>query len=137
MKPADHAHADFALTDDETDPLGRPVDATLLDQYVAAAYDSCTSCQDALLTLLVDDAVTTARLVELACIAVHNALDGLPASMTDENAPGLASREFRLLARAGLDGANTTMFDQCAHMSTPQRRDAANTATDLLIGHLG
>lgn len=137
MTSTDHTHPGFEIPDDLGDPLERPVDHTLLGQFVGAAYDGCPSCQDALLTLVIDDTATTARIVELACVATHSALGGLPASLTEDNTPGPATPEFRRLARAGLDGANTAMFDQCAQMSPTQRRNAANTAADILIGHLG
>jgi hypothetical protein len=101
-----HDHAGFEIPATLAGPLGRPVDHDLLGRFVGAGFDGCTSCQDALLTLMVEDPDTTARLVELACVATHGALGGLPASMTDDDAPGLAAPEFRRLARAGLDGAN-------------------------------
>jgi hypothetical protein len=118
------------------DPAGRVVDHELLGQFVGAAFDGCTSCQDALLTLMVEDAATTARLVELACVATQAMLGGLPASLTQDGASGLASPEFRRLARAGLDGANDAMWRCCEQMTTSQRRAAANTAADTLIGNL-
>jgi hypothetical protein len=129
-----HAHEGFEIPYD--DPAGRPVDHKLLSQFTGAAFDGCTSCQDALLTLIVEDAATTGRLVELACVATSAALGGLPAALTDPDARGLAAPEFRHLARAGLDGANDQMFAQCAQMTSAQRRAAANTAADILIGHL-
>lgn len=72
---------------------------------------------------------------------VGAAVDGC-ASCQDEaltrldDAPGLSSPEFRRLARAGLDGANTEMFAACKAMTPTQRRAAANTALDNLVGHL-
>lgn len=134
MSSTEHDHPGFEIA---ADLLGRPVDNTLLGQFVGAAYHGCTSCQDALLTLVIEAAATTSRLVERACLATHSALGGLPATMTDTDSPGPETPEFRRLARAGLDGANTAMFTQCAEMSTTQCRAAANTAADLLIGHLG
>jgi hypothetical protein len=35
-----------------------------------------------------------------------------------------------------MDSANDDMFYECGQLSTTQRRAAANTAADLLIGHL-
>jgi hypothetical protein len=72
-------------------PSAAPVDNTMLGQFVGAPFDGCTSCQDALLTLMVEDLTTTTRLVELACVSTHAALGGLPANMTDEQAPGPGS----------------------------------------------
>jgi hypothetical protein len=90
----------------------------MLGQFVGTPFDGCTSCQDALLTLMVEDPTTTTRLVELACVSTHAALGGLPANMTDEQAPGLATREFRRLARAGADGATHAMFTNCERMTS-------------------
>jgi len=127
-----HSHGGFEVPVDSVD---RPVNRELLGQFVGAAFDSCTSCQDALLTLLVEDPVTTARLVELACVATQMEFGGLPGSLTDEHRPGPASPEFRRLAREGLNGI-TTMFTLCEQMSPAQRRAAANTGADILLGHL-
>lgn len=134
MTAVDHRHEGFEIPDG--DPLGRPVDHQLLSQFVGAASDGCTSCQDALLTLMTEDAATTARLVEIACVATQSALGGLPGSMTDPFAIGPEAPEFRRIARAGLDGANTALFTACEQLTPPERRAAANTAADILIGHL-
>jgi hypothetical protein len=131
-----HDHAGFEIPATFGDPLGRPVDHALLGRFVGAAFDGCVSCQDPLLTLMVEDPATTARLVELACVATDAVLGGLPAGLTDQHAPGLAALEFRRLARAGLDGANDAMFTACADMTTTERRAAANTAADILVGQL-
>jgi hypothetical protein len=134
MTSPDHAHAGF---EHGPDRYGRPVDGELLGQFTGAAFDGCTTCQDALLTRIVDDPPTCARLVELACVATHGAFGGLPASMTDETSTdGVTSPEFRRLAHAGLDGANDAVFALCAQMTVAERRAAANTAADLLVGHL-
>lgn len=116
-----HDH-EFPVPEGYVDPLGRPVDAALLGRFIGAAFDGCTTCQDAELTLVVADPATCARLIELACVTVDSQLGGLPASMTDPAAPGVASPEFRELARAGLDGANSAMFDACAAMRPTARR---------------
>ncbi|GAB4590270.1 hypothetical protein [Nocardia sp. IFM 10818] len=132
----DHSHPGFDVPDD-ADPFGdRGVDGKLLGSFVGAAFDGCTSCQDAILTLLVQNAPTTARLVELACIAVHSTLGGLPPALLTPTGSGPTTPEFAQLARAGLDGDNTAMFALCETMSPEQRRAAANTAADLLIGQL-
>lgn len=133
---AGHDHGGFEVPADYTDPAGRPVDHALLGQFVGAAFDGCTSCQDALLTLLTEDAPTTARLVELACVVTHAALGGLPANMTTPGVPGLCSPEFRTLAAAGVDGNNAAMFAACERMTAGQRREAANSAADIVVGHL-
>lgn len=135
--PSDHAHEGFEIPDDFEHPGGRRVDNKLLGELTGAAFDGCTSCQDPLLTLMTEkDPTTTARLVELACVGVHGALGGLPASMTDDDVPGQSSLEFRRLARAGLDDANDAMFEECERMSPAERRAAVNTALDTLIGQI-
>lgn len=133
---AGHDHGGFEVPAGYADPAGRPVDHALLGQFVGAAFDGCTSCQDALLTLLTEDAPTTARLVELACVATHAALGGLPANMTTPGVPGLCSPEFRTLAAAGADGNNAAMFAACEQMTAGQRREAANSAADIVVGNL-
>jgi len=131
----DHQH-DFPIPSDYQDPAGRPVDMELLGAFIGAAYDGCTTCQDAEMTRLVTDPATTARLVELACVAIQASLGGLPRNMTDRKAPGMTSQSFRALARAGLDGRNDAMFQACAAMGVPRRREAANDAADLLVGQI-
>jgi hypothetical protein len=132
----EHDHAGFEFPPGYADPLGRPVDYELLGRFVGAAFDGCAPCQDALLARMVQDAVTTARLVELACVATQGALGGLPAGLTQDGVPGLAGPELRRLARAGLDGANDELFRVCEEMTAAQRRAAADSAADLLIGLL-
>jgi hypothetical protein len=129
-----HNHGDGF--DASADPLGRPVNGALLAEFIGAAFDGCTPCQDAQLTLLADDDATTARLVELACVGTAAQFGGLPDNMTVDGYPGPASPEFRRLARAGLDGGNDTMFTTAAQMTSTERRAAANTAADLLVGQL-
>lgn len=58
---------------------------------MGAAYDGRATCQDPLLTLMAEDAATSARTAELACIAVHGTFGGLPDSMTDEHMSGSRS----------------------------------------------
>ncbi|MGA4954088.1 hypothetical protein [Streptomyces lydicamycinicus] len=131
-----HDHKVFEIPGDYQDPNGRPVDHKLLGSLVGAAFEGCASCQDPLLTLLVEDPTTTARLVELACVSTQSMLGGLPASMTDDGVSGASSPEFRRLARAGLNGANDAMFRACEQMSPADRRSATNTALDTLVGIL-
>ena len=131
-----HAHEPFDVPAGFTDPLGRPVAHDLLGRVIAAAFDGCTSCQTPLLDRLTQDPVTTLRLVELACVATHSALGGLPDSLLDPTVPGMASVEFRLLASSGVEGHNDAMLTTTTGMTPAQRRAAAETALDILIGHL-
>lgn len=131
----DHRHDGFDVSG-YADPDQLPVDGQLLGQFIGAAFDGCTSCQDAQLTLLIEDPTTTGRLVELACVATHALLGGLPLALTEPDKPGPASEEFRRLAAAGLDGHRAALFATAATMSPAERRAAANTAADILIGQL-
>lgn len=137
-EPTEHTHAGFEIPEDFEDPEGRPVDHKLLSALVGAAFDGCLSCQDPLLTLLVEDPATTARLVELACIIVQNLFGGLPASMTypGHDPSNAFSVEFRRLAYEGLDGAHEAMGQMCAAMPVVNRRAAANTALNQVVGGL-
>lgn len=119
------------------DPWGRPVNGKLLGKLVGAAFDGCMICQDPLIQETAADPDTTARLVEVACIAVNATLGGLPHALVDESAAGIASKPFRLLARAGIDGANDRMWQTCRDMPESNRLEAIGTALNLIIGHLG
>ncbi len=131
-----HDHEGFGAPPEFADPLGRPVNRDLLGRFIGAAFDGCKPCQEALAAEISEDAVTAARLVELACLAVDSTVGGVPSAMTSDDAPGLASPEFRKLARAGADGHNAAMFDECAAMTAAERRSAVETAADLLIGQM-
>ncbi|MEU5157774.1 MULTISPECIES: hypothetical protein [Actinomycetes] len=134
-RPAEwHAHPGWSL-DDVPQPGGWQADSKLFEELTGAAFEGCTTCQDVLLTLLVEDSVTTARLVEMACGAIIDLEGELPASQVDPDAPGEASREFRRLARAGLGTSTDGMYRECGQMTPAERRAAANTALDTLVGY--
>ncbi|MGW5920815.1 hypothetical protein ACWFPY_17670 [Nocardia fluminea] len=134
MTSRDHLHDGFAVDD----PWGRGVDAPLLGHLIGASFDGCKPCQADLLAAVADHPPTTARAVELACVALHTQVGGLSKSLTDPDDPmSLASRAFRELARTGLDGGNEQMFEAAASMSIHERAAAVDTATDLLVGILG
>ncbi|MFD7735305.1 hypothetical protein ACFV6F_33595 [Kitasatospora phosalacinea] len=116
-------------------PGGWQPDSRLFEEVTGAAFAACLSCQDMALTLLVEDAVTTARLVELACGAIIELVGDMPPELTDPAAPGHASPEFRRLARAGLGASTDGMYRECELMTTAERRAAANTALDTLVGY--
>ena len=67
-----HAHRGWPL-DEVPQPGSWRADSKLFEDVTGAAFEGCASCQDAALTLLVEDAVTTARLVsnETAVETVH------------------------------------------------------------------
>ncbi|MET7844484.1 hypothetical protein ABZT45_39135 [Streptomyces sp. NPDC005356] len=129
-----HAHRGWSL-DDLPQPGGWQADRKLFEDVTGAAFEGCASCQDAALTLLVEDAVTTARLVELACGAIITVEGDLSASQVDPDAPGGASPEFWHLARAGLGQATDGMYRESAQLTPTERRAAANTALEALVGY--
>lgn len=132
----DHNH-EFGIPDGYVDPSPYPVDIALLDRFVGAAFDGCPTCQDAELTLLVSDATSCARLVDLACGMMGDIFGGaLPPSTYDPAAPGVAALEFRALVRAGLDGKSEAVVAACQAMTPTARRKAVNTAADIIVGLL-
>jgi hypothetical protein len=130
-----HDH-DFPVPPGYRDPEGRQVDDALLGQLVGAAWDGCGPCQAQHLAALAEDHASTAHLVELACVGTMAAVGGLPRDMTDDEAPGMASPEFRRLARAGVGGRNEWMFRESAQMPVAERLRAANSALDIIVGYM-
>ncbi|GAA2100412.1 hypothetical protein GCM10009801_72910 [Streptomyces albiaxialis] len=128
-----HDHHGWSL-DAVPQPGGWAPDSKLFEDVTGAAFEGCVSCQDAALTLLVEDAVTTARLVELACGVIIGLEGDMPPSQVDPDAPGNSSPEFRRLARAGLGKTTDGMYHECEQMTPSERRAAANTALDTLVG---
>ncbi|GAA2997344.1 hypothetical protein GCM10020229_10360 [Kitasatospora albolonga] len=128
-----HRHPGIVVNDGPH-PDGWNTDAALLETVTGAALARCTSCQDVTLTLLVEDPVTCARLVELACEAIIERQGSLPRNQTDPDAPGFASLAFRRLARAGQGATTRGMYQECEQMTGEERRAAANTALDTLVG---
>lgn len=130
-----HDHA-FEVPDGFRPPDGRrDIDHELLGQFTGAAFDGCQECQAVLLGRMAGDPAVTARLVELACVAINEAVGGLPPSLTAPG-PGLAAAEFRRLAAAGADGNNDAMFALAETMTRAERRAAMETAADLVVGFL-
>ncbi|WP_069162928.1 hypothetical protein [Nocardia altamirensis] len=131
----DHAHDGFELPLSEVTDGG--ADTALLGQLVGAAFDECLSCQEAMLTLIAEDVPTTAQLVELALVAVHNTLGALPVDLVDTgDTDSPVPVGFRQMALTGLDGDTAALDAACAGLSAPQRLAAARTATDLFVGEM-
>lgn len=128
----EHDHSGF----EETDPDGRGVDTATVSGLVGAAFDGCDWCQARHLGVLAGDAVSTARLVELACMLTVELVGGVPATMYDDDTPGVSSPAFRMLVRTGKDGANNAMYALAQRMPPERRREAAETALDTIVGHL-
>lgn len=129
-----HRHPGLSL-DAGPHPDGWKADRALLEAVTGAALARCTSCQGVTLTLLVEDSVTCARLVELACEAITKREGSLPHNQTDPDASGYASLAFRRLARASQDVTAHRMYQECEQMTVHERRAAANTALDTLVGY--
>ncbi|WP_410877388.1 hypothetical protein [Nocardia sp. A7] len=132
MTSRDHLHDGFAIDD----PLGRGIDGPLLSHLMGAAFDRCAPCQADLLAAVADHPPTAARAVELACIAVHEKVGGLPGNLTEPDIHAIASRAFRHLARTGVNHGNEQMFEAAAVMSITDRAAAVDSALDLLVGIL-
>ncbi|GLW54690.1 hypothetical protein [Kitasatospora phosalacinea] len=79
--------------------------------------------------------MTTARLVELACGAIIELVREMPSALTDPGVPGAAGPEFRRLARGGQGATTDGVYRACELMTTPERRGAANTTLDTLVGY--
>jgi hypothetical protein len=131
----EHAHRGWTL-EAVPQPAGWQADSTLFEAVTGAVFEGCVSCQDASLTLLIEDAVTTARVAELACGAIINVEGHLPPSHTDPDLPDQASSpEFRRLAGAAQGKTTDGMYHACERMTPTERRAAVNTALDIIAGY--
>lgn len=136
----EHDHDHFVIPPAER--IDDKVDYDLMSAFLGAADETCTSCQDAELTRLVQDVPTTVQMVELNGNMIASMLGGLPAGMTVEDDPDeLATHppEFRAILRAALeaghpDRARAAMRKVCEGMTETQRREAVNAAADGIIG---
>src|SRR2546421_18423 len=91
-----HAHRGWPL-DEVPQPGSWRADSKLFEDVTDAAFEGCASCQDAALTLLVEDAVTTARLVSNETKAFAPLLDTL--DLTDTLVTADAMQTTRANAR--------------------------------------
>ncbi|WP_280462737.1 hypothetical protein [Nocardia carnea] len=132
----DHEHEGFEIPPGKLDGWG--VDTALLGQLIGAAYDECPSCQEALLTLLAENAPTTAQLVELACVAVRETLGGIPVDLVDTaDADSPVPIGFRRLALSVVEHAGPAALSaQCAGLPATERQATARTATALFVGEM-
>lgn len=138
----DHSHMQFQL-DVPQDSRALPIDYRLLSRLINAAFDMCQACQDDLVRHISLDGPTTARLVELACVAVNEVWGGLPPDFTKDDTESMASPEFRKLARVGSNGHNDAMYAECGKMTPAERKTAIESSAAILAGghamliHLG
>lgn len=134
--PETHEHTLFEVPEDFADPLGRTgIDYPAMGRLMSAAFDGCTTCQEAMLSPMAEDAKTTARVIEFVCGMIAGIFGGLPVNLHRDHPGALASPQFRTLARAGMDGHSERMFAACAEMDPNDRRAALNTALDLFVGY--
>ncbi|MFC5252979.1 hypothetical protein [Streptomyces nigrescens] len=131
-----HQHDPVELPGGSTDSDGRPVDQQLLGELMAAAIKGCTGCVDRLLGKVAADSVCVARLVEVSRLTALRVYRGeLPSFMTDDDdGSGPSSTELRRLVRAVT--AAEPLFEECEQLTVAERRSAASTALELLVGHL-
>jgi hypothetical protein len=133
-----HRHDRVRVPAGYADPAGRPVDHLLLARLLGARLDGCRLCTELLLTLLAEDALTTARLVELCCISSREHAGGLAVQLTDTDTDtaGDGSAQFLELAAAGFVGGSAALRRHCERMNATDRRSAAASAMSVLIHQL-
>lgn len=140
--PDNHSHMLFQL-DVPDDSQSVSIDYRLLSRLVNVAFDMCHACQDDLVTRISLDGPSTARLVELACVAINEVWGGIPPDFTQDDEESMASPEFRLLARTGSGGHNDAMYAECRKMTPAERKAAIESSAAILAGghamliHLG
>ncbi|WP_331765103.1 hypothetical protein [Nocardia sp. NBC_01388] len=129
----DHGHKGFEIAPGKL----AGADTVLIGQLVGAAFDECPSCQEALLTLVAQDAPTTAQLVELACVAVNDTLGGIPVDLVDTaDTDSPVPLAFRELALSFMDGDPAPLHAHSAVLPATERHAAARTATALFVGEM-
>lgn len=131
----DHIHDGFHLS--EPDPFARGSDTALICHLVGASYDGCQPCQDELAAAVAEDAPTTARIVELACVGMAATTGGgLPAVMLSAGDEPMFSPQFRELARAGADAddGNAKLWAAANDMDVIDRAAVVDDAVILLTG---
>jgi hypothetical protein len=131
-----HRHDRVRVPAHYVDPSGRPVDHLLLARVFGAVLDGCGMCAELSLVLLAEDALTTARLVELCCISSRERESSLAAQLADTDAAGTASAQFLELAAAGFVSGSAALTQRCQRMSATERRSAAASAMTVLIHQL-
>ncbi len=106
-------------------------DPMLLRRLIGAAYAGCAPCQVTALTAVSEHPPTSARVVEVTCTTLVNALGSIPGS-----ALSTLSTPFRTLATVGDESGIEAMRDAAVVMTPAQRRQAVDSALDLLVGIL-
>ncbi|NGO67080.1 hypothetical protein [Streptomyces boncukensis] len=131
-----HHHEPVEFPGGSTNADGQVVDGRLLGELMGAALNDCAECVDQLLSEVARDSACLSRLVEVSRLTALRVYQGeLPPFMTDDDdRSGPGSMEFRRLVRAV--NAAEPLVEEYGRMTHAERRRAADTALDLLVGHL-
>ncbi|MEU8543061.1 hypothetical protein AB0C52_24265 [Streptomyces sp. NPDC048717] len=131
----EHEHKQVALPGGPVDSEGRAVNEPLLAALTGAAVSGCTECVQRLLDEAAAEPACVARLVEVArLIAIRTNRGELPGFMTDSDTSGPVGPEFKRLVRAVTAAEPVTVV--CEQMTGAERRSAAGTAIEMLVGQL-
>lgn len=131
-----HEHGPVELPGGPVDTEGRAVNEPLLAALTGAAVGGCTECVQRLLEEVAAEPACVARLVEVTRLTAIRTNGGeLPGYMTDDDDPsGPAVPEFKRLVRAATAAEPVTVV--CEQMTSAERRAAAGTAIETLVGQL-
>lgn len=133
--PKNGAHEPFECP---PDPERRPVNLELLGALMGAALEfpsGCLPCQAKHLDDLAADGPTTARLAEIALMMISEAFGGIPSNTARVSVDG-GDAEFARMVAAGLEGQGAAVFELAEGMPPAERRRAASTALDTVVGFL-
>ncbi|HEY1971773.1 MAG TPA: hypothetical protein VGH89_27705 [Pseudonocardia sp.] len=111
------------------------MDHQLLARLLGAMLDGCGLCAELLLVMLAEDALTTARLVELCCMSAREQ-GGINGRSAHPNTSATPSAWFRELAEAGVARGSAVLSRRCQQMTPDQRREVASDDMTVLIHQL-
>ncbi|MFD5030015.1 hypothetical protein ACFWM0_06255 [Streptomyces sp. NPDC058405] len=131
-----HDHGPVELPGGPVDAEGRAVNEALLAALTGAAVNGCAGCVERLLDEVAAEPACVARLVGVARLTAMRLDRGeLPRFMTDDDdSSGPAAPEFKRLVRAVTAAEPVT--EVCERMTAGERRAAAGSAIEMLVGHL-
>jgi hypothetical protein len=129
-----HQHDHIRVPTTYVDPRGRPVDHELLGRLVSALLDDCDLCSELMLVLLAEDAVSTARLIELAYLSGRRH-DADPLADDSSTRPLLSPRLLAVFV-AGVTQGSAALLTECERMSPSHRQTIAGDAAAVMIHQL-
>ncbi|WP_405842568.1 hypothetical protein OG528_29830 [Streptomyces platensis] len=131
-----HEHGPVELPGGPVNGEGRAVNEPLLAALTGAAVNDCAGCVEQLLDEVAAEPACVARLVEVNRLTAMRLHSGeLPGFMTDDDDPsGPAALEFKRLVRAVTAAEPVT--EVCEQMTAAERRAAAGSAIEMLVGQL-